>query len=168
MSSRNSQIGQECFLLTKFCIISSVFDRLIKWPLASYCGKQETWNAQNKLSLSRWIQNWRLPNCLLHVAAVAVENLVKARTVSVLTKCREQAGAGWWLLRGLSAPAICAARGSLRSVRPRWRALFIIYRDGVNNNLFPGLPPLLPLLRDLLLLKYTRSNLVNLFEELCS
>ena len=47
-----------------------------------------------------------------------------------------QAAAGWWLLRGLSAPAICAARGSLLGVRPRWRAVFIIYRDGVNNNLF--------------------------------
>ena len=60
-------------------------------------------------------------------------------------------------MRGLSAPAICAARGSLLGVRPRWRAVFIIYRDGVNNNLFPGLPPLLPLLRDLLqqsLVKY--------------
>ena len=37
-------------------------------------------------------------NCLLHVAAVAVENLVEAQTVSGLTKCREQtagAGAGW-------------------------------------------------------------------------
>ena len=30
------------------------------------------------------------------------------------------------------------ARGSLLGVRPRWRALFIIYRDGVNNNLFTG------------------------------
>ena len=101
-------------------------------------------------------------NCLLHVAAVAVENLVEAQTVSVLTKCRqqerEQAGdysAGYLPPRS----ARHVARGSLRSVRPRCRALFIIYRDGVNNNLFTGLPPLLPPLRDLLqhqsLVKYT-------------
>ena len=32
MSSRNSQIGAECVILTKFCIISSVPDRLIKRP----------------------------------------------------------------------------------------------------------------------------------------
>ena len=32
MSSRNSQIGVECVILTKFCIISSLPDRLIKRP----------------------------------------------------------------------------------------------------------------------------------------
>ena len=32
MSSRNPQIGVECVILTKFCIISSVPDRLIKRP----------------------------------------------------------------------------------------------------------------------------------------
>ena len=32
MSSRNSQIGAECVILTKFCIISSLPDRLIKRP----------------------------------------------------------------------------------------------------------------------------------------